>query len=291
MNKTHIDKLTVTAKSFLDKPKQERIRKCKEQVWIPYTQAKNILYELEELFDYPKKERMPNLLIVGDTNNGKSTLLNKFISLHPPFLDITNKIPIVKISAPITPSHNALYEKLLDELGIPYGISEAASRKEYQIKKVLQDVKTKMIIIDEFQDIFHGEIRQQRKFLTAVKHLGTDLQIPIVAAGVWEVQSVMSADPQIANRFETIKLNKWNPDINFAKLIASFESTLPLKEASNLHLKEPFNKLFDMSEGMIGELARIIQKASIFALQQNKEKIDLEVINSINFIKPSMRRR
>lgn len=287
----HINKLTPTAKEFLEKPLQERVLKSKEQVWIPYTQANNILYELEELFVHPKKERMPNLLIVGDTNNGKSTLLNRFRTTYPSFTDDTKKVPIVKISAPISPSHNALYEKILDELSIPYGISEAASRKEYQVKKVLKDFQTQMIIIDEFQDIFHGDIRQQRKFLTGVKDIGTDLQIPIVAAGIWEVQSVMTADSQISNRFETLKLEKWNPDKEFARLLVSFESTLPLKEASNLHSKEMFTRLFNMCEGMIGELARILQKSATFALKNGKERIDLDVLNSINFIQPSLRRK
>ncbi len=287
----HINRLTDTAKEYLNKPLQERIQKCKEQVWIPYTQAQNILYELEELFTHPKKERMPNLLIVGDTNNGKTTILNRFMNLHPDYLDITNKVPIIKISAPISPSHNALYEKLLDYLYEPYGVNESASHKEYQVQRVLTNLETKMIIIDEFQDIFHGDVRQQRKFLTALKHLGTELQIPIVASGVWEVQSVLTADPQISNRFETIKLDKWNPDKEFARLLVSFENTLPLKEASNLYEKELFKELYNMSEGMIGELARIIQKASVFALNNNKEKIDMEVLRSINFIKPSQRRR
>ena len=46
-----------------------------------------------------------------------------------------------------------------------------------------------------------------------------------------------------------------------------------------------------MSEGLIGEVARILQKASIFALRNGKEKIDIDVLNSINFTKPSMRKR
>jgi hypothetical protein len=291
MSTEHSQKLTSTAQFFLNKSIEDRIKKCKEQVWIPYTQAQLIMDELEELFDYPKKDRMPNLLIVGDTNNGKSTILKQFIDKHPMYLEGCTIIPIIKITAPIAPSHNALYEKILDELLVPYGISESASRKEYQVKKILQDIQTKMIIIDEFQDIFHGDVRQQRKFLAGIKHLGNDLQIPIVAAGVWEVQSVMSADPQMANRFETLKLKKWNPDIEFARLLASFESTLPLKEPSNLHSKELFKMLFDMSEGYIGELATLLQKASVFALKKNKEKIDVDILKSINFIKPSLRRR
>lgn len=290
MSKEHLEKLTSIAREYLDKPLEERIKKCKEQVWIPYPQALNILKELEDLFEYPKKDRMPNLLIIGSTNNGKTTLLNRFMLLHPMYLDIYNVVPIVKISAPISPSNTALYEKILDELLVPYGTTESSSKKEYQVKKVLEDIKTKMIIIDEFQDIFHGRMHFQREFLTAVKHLGNELKIPIVAAGVWEVQSVMTADPQIANRFETMRLDNWKPDINFAKLLASFESTLPLKEASNLHSQKMFTRLFDMSEGMIGELARILEKSAVFALQHDKEKIDLDVLNSINYVIPSKRR-
>lgn len=290
MDKVHLEKLTPTAREYLDKSLEERIQKCKEQVWIPHPQAVNILEELEELFRYPKKDRMPNLLIIGSTNNGKTTILNRFIAKHPMYLDIYNVIPIVKITAPISPSNTALYEKILDELLVPYGTTESSSRKEYQVKKVLEDLKTKMIIIDEFQDIFHGKVHFQREFLAAVKHLGNDLKIPIVGAGVWEVQSVMTTDPQIANRFETVKLDNWKADNDFARLLMSFESTLPLKEASNLHTTEMFMKLFDMSEGMIGELARILEKASVYALKNKKEKIDFDILASINYIKPSKRR-
>ncbi|AXX87844.1 transposition-related ATP-binding protein TniB [Malaciobacter marinus] len=287
----HYDKLTKISRTFLNKSIEERIKKCKEQVWIPYPQANNILDELEDLFDYPDKERIPGLLIVGDTNNGKTTIINRFMDKHPRYLNITNKIPIIKISAPIAPSHNALYEKLLDAYYIPYSTSDSASRKETQIKKVMRDVETKMVIIDELQDIFHGDMRQQKKFLAAIKHLSTDVQIPIIGVGVWEVQSVITADPQLANRFEPIEIKKWNPDINFAKLLVSFESTLPLKEASNLHEKDIFKLIYNMSEGLIGEVARILQKASIFALRNGKEKIDIDVLNSINFTKPSLRKK
>lgn len=290
MNDKHLEKLTPIAKEYLNKPLEERVQKSKEQVWIPYPQALNILDELEELFNHPKKDRMPNLLIVGSTNNGKTTIINQFMAKHPMYLDIYTVIPIIKISAPISPSHTALYEKILDEVLVPYGSTESASRKEYQVKKVLEDLKTQMIIIDEFQDIFHGRVHFQREFLTAIKHLGNDLKIPIIAAGVWEVQAVISTDPQIANRFETLKIKDWKLDINFAKLLLSFESTLPLNEASNLHSKELSKKLFDMCEGMIGELARILEKASIYTLKHNQEKITLDILNSINYIKPSERR-
>lgn len=286
----HLASLQPKAREYLNKSDEERILKIQEQVWIPYPKAEEALAALERLMHYPKKDRMPNLLIVGGTNSGKTSILNRFKERYKPYTEpFRHSIPLIHFSAPISPSHNALYEKILDFLRLPYGISDPASRKEYQVLETLRDVHTRMIIIDEFQDIFHGEIRQQKKFLAGIKHLGNELQIPIVAAGVHEVHRVISFDPQMANRFETIKLDKWKLDINFARLVASFETTIPLKEPSYLTSKEMLEKLYVMSEGILGELATILQKSAEFAINNKKEHIDMDILHSISYIKPSDR--
>lgn len=288
----HIDSLTKGAREVLNHTLEERIRKCQEQVWIPYPRANEILEELENLFNYPKKDRMPNLLIVGGTNNGKTAILNRFYSLHPDYITATsNIIPIIHFSAPISPSQNALFEKILDFLRVPYGVNDSVSRKEYQILNILKDIDTRIIVIDEFNDIYHGGSREQKKFLSAVKQLGTNLQIPIVAAGIPEVQRTLSADSQTANRFETIALTKWKLDKEFARLVVSFEKTLPLKEPSFLHKREIIVKLHDLCEGVLGELETVLQKAAIYALKNSKEHIDIAMLDSIAYHKPRDRRR
>lgn len=289
---THIESLTQGARDVLDKSIEERIRKCKEQVWIPYPKANQILDSLEDLFDYPQKDRMPNLLITGGTNNGKTSILNRFYTQHPMYTSPTNNVvPIIHFSAPISPSQNALYEKILDFLRVPYGVSDPTSRKEYQVLNILRDIETRVVVIDEFQDIYHGGIREQRKFLAAVKHLGNELKIPIIAAGIHEVQRTLSVDPQMANRFETLKLDTWKLDKEFARLVVSFERTLPLKEASSLHKKDMLVKLHDLSEGILGELEIILQKAAIYALRQGKEHIEIGMFDAIDFHRPRDRRR
>lgn len=51
-------------------------------VWIGYTQARTILSQLDYLLEYPAMHRMPNLLIVGRTNNGKTMLIDRFLELR-----------------------------------------------------------------------------------------------------------------------------------------------------------------------------------------------------------------
>lgn len=291
-NNKHIETLTENARKALDLPLRERINKCKEKVWIPYSKALKVVDELEELFDHPEVDRMPNLLITGETNNGKTSILNRFYTAHPNYTAILgNVVPIIHLSAPISPSQTALYEKILDFLKVPYAVNDSASRKEFQVKNILEDIKTSVIVIDEFQDIYHGNTREQSKFLAALRHLGNELRIPIVAAGIPVVQRTLTADPQMANRFETMRLDNWKLDKEFARLVMSFERTLPLKEPSNLHRKEMLVKLHDLSEGILGELATILKKASIVALKNGKEHIEIGMLDSIEYNRPSERRK
>src|SRR5438045_5639672 len=56
----------------------EKINNVKKYIWIGYPTEIMALEKLRELFDHPQRQRMPNLLIIGHTNNGKSMIIEKF---------------------------------------------------------------------------------------------------------------------------------------------------------------------------------------------------------------------
>ncbi len=60
--------LTVATAKALTLPNDERIERIRKPRWIGYPRSKVVLDKLEDLLVYPKMHRMPNLLIVGDTN-------------------------------------------------------------------------------------------------------------------------------------------------------------------------------------------------------------------------------
>src|SRR5271155_5675424 len=57
---------------------EERIWHIRGERWIAYAGAQRALSRLDELMLWPKKQRMPNLLMIGPTNNGKSKIIEKF---------------------------------------------------------------------------------------------------------------------------------------------------------------------------------------------------------------------
>lgn len=288
---SHLNKAATSALSLSDK---ERIKYLRSPRWIGYPRAKEILARLEDLLEYPKKHRMPNLLIVGNTNNGKSMIVNRFEQKHPAYDAInetTVKVPVLVIEAPPTPSESRFYNKILDRLFAPYKISDRPERKQTQVLTLLREIDTKVLVVDEIHNLLAGSSAKQREFLNVIKHLGNELQISIVGAGIKDALRAVNTDPQLGNRFEPLALPRWNESREFLQLLVSFERMLPLKKPSHLVEQSLSLKLLSMSEGNIGELSELLVRAAVMAVKKNHEKIDLKILESIGWYAPSQRRR
>lgn len=53
-------------------PADERVQRIRADRWIGYPRSVEALNRLETLYAWPNKQRMPNLLLIGPINNGKS---------------------------------------------------------------------------------------------------------------------------------------------------------------------------------------------------------------------------
>jgi hypothetical protein len=265
--------------------------------WIPYTKAEQVLARLEGMYSYPKRHRMPNLLLVSDTNNGKTMLINEFLRRHPaddnPDGDAIS-FPVTVVTAPPAPDEGRLYDYILSLISAPFREKEKASAKERQTIGMLERIGTKLLVIDEFHQAADGPSQKQQAFLNAVKGLGNKLRISIVAAGTDKAFNLLQSDPQLANRFEPAALPKWEMDYvetaPYLRLLASFERRTPLREPSNLTENNLAQKIHSMSEGFIGEIANILERASIKAINEMIEHINIDMLNSIDWIQPSDRK-
>jgi Bacterial TniB protein len=52
--------LVETLRPVVTLPADERIQQLRQPHWIGYTRSKRILERLEDLFQYPRVDRMPN---------------------------------------------------------------------------------------------------------------------------------------------------------------------------------------------------------------------------------------
>jgi hypothetical protein len=291
---TQVHHLNDSARAVLNLGTEERIQKIRNERWIGYPKAKSILAKLEDLLIYPRCTRMPNLLIIGDTNNGKTMLVQRFSKLHPAEDNPDGGgviAPVILIQAPPVPDEGRFYNALLEKLFAPYRPSERIDKKQFQAIKLLRYIGLKVLIIDEIHHILAGNLNRQRAFLNVLKYLGNELQISIVGVGTKDAYRALQTDPQLSNRFESAVLPRWELDIDFLRLLASFERMLPMKESSKLTDNQMASRLFAMSEGYIGELSQVLSRAAVHAVKNGNENIDLGVLRNIDWVPPSKRKR
>ena len=277
---------------YLDKTYEERIEYIKKERFIVYPSAKKILDKLEELLIEPNKTRMPCLLIVGDSNNGKTSIVKKFYKSHMPTDGIeTDAVPVIIVQAPPRPDVAMFYDAILDEILIPFKKSDSLSRKDAEITYYFSKLGTKMLIVDEIHNILSGSVARQKEFMNALKNLNNKLLLPIVLVGIKEALNATNTDFQISSRFKPMYLKRWNFNNEYKALLKSIEKILPLKKesaiAENYKLAE---YILEMSEGLLGEIIEIIGLSAICAIENNKEKITMEEVKNTGYVQPSLRR-
>lgn len=285
-------RLSANAISALSLPLDERVEYIRRPKWFGYDRANEAMNLLEDLLTYPKSDRMPNLLIAGDTNSGKTSLIKEFMRRHPPHDHPEGRaisVPVFFMQAPPEPDEGRFYDEILSLLFAPFRATDKKAKKEKEVLRLLENIDTKMLVIDEIHNLLAGPMNRLQVCMNAIRLLGNNLRIPIVGIGTKEAFRAIHSDSQLANRFRSISLTKWEYGLEFRRLLASFEHTLPLKEASNLIDKQISQELLRMSEGTLGELAAIISEAAVYAVRNNQEMITMKILQDIHWVLPSKR--
>lgn len=282
------------AREALDLPVEKRLAWIQRPRWVGYTRAKDVLGRLDELLVHPKTHRMPNILIVGDTNNGKTAVARRFEKLHR--AEETSggegvRVPVLVVQAPPVPEEKRLYTAILDALFAPHRPTRHTAEKQSEVLRLLRYVGLQVLVIDEIHHVLAGHQARQRQFLNVIKYLGNELQVPIVGVGIKEAVRAIQTDPQLASRFEPLGLPRWVMGEEFLRLLASFERALPLRQPSNLTEPRLAERLLAASEGTIGELVAVLSAAAIYAVRAGTEQIDDRVLTAIAWTPPSERKR
>lgn len=264
-------------RKFAALPDDERIAWIRADRWIGFDQAGLALARLENLLTYPARDRMPCLLIYGDTGMGKTKIVRKFERAHPPkFCQVTgvDRRPVVVAQVPSEPLERDLYRELLSSMGAPAMAGGTLAREKDVCRALLRTVGAKMIILDEVNGMLAGTYRQQRIFLNAIRFLANDLRIPLVCAGTDLARQALLTDGQLAERFEALHLKPWKNDAAFAGLLKSLGHILPLREPSDLTGPATRARVHALTSGVTARIFRLIETAAEAAVHSGRERLD-----------------
>lgn len=270
----------------------ERVQQIRADRWIGYPKAIEAVARLETLLWWPKKQRMPNLLLVGPTNNGKSMIIERFCRNHQPITKPDREhIPVVSVQMPSEPSPLRFYTAILAALGAPMRPRPRVIELEQLALSLLREVDARMLIIDELHNVLAGRSDVRREFLNLLRFLGNELRIPLVGVGTREAYLAVRSDDQLENRFEPFVLPTWEVNDATRSLLASFAAAFPLHQPSAIDTDDMVRYLLARSEGTIGELARLLTAAAVAAVESGIEAIDHRTLSMADYTGPTERRR
>ena len=288
----YLSHLHQTARRVALLPAEERLRHVRADRWIGYTRATDAITRLETLFSWPDKQRMPNLLLIGPTNNGKSMIVEKFRRMHPPVSHPDHEhIPVLTVQMPSEPSVIRFYVALLAALGAPLRPRQRLAELEQVTLGLLRAVGVRVLVIDELHNVLAGRGDARREFLNLIRFLGNELRIPLVGVGTHEAYLAIRSDDQLENRFEPFPLPRWQPDAEACSLLASFATSFPLRRRSPIATSPMAQYLLTRSEGTIGELARLLTDAAVAAIDSGEEAINQRTLLMADYLGPTERRR
>lgn len=285
--------LNETCNSIIKKTKQERIRFLEEDDIIEYPKVKKIHEILEHFLTKPKKLRTQNLLIIGEANIGKTSIVKSFELKHSSFtLEDSEKISIIVRPVLLAlASDNAdvkhLYISILEQFWTPFNPSDSLVKLRHQAYHLLRECNVQMLILDEVHHFLQGTPAQQRNVMNALKNISNSLMIPLVCVGLKDAELILTTDPQLSSRFDIIKLSPWELGVDFRGLLQSFEKRLPLKKPSLLYEKEKGMLLHLISQGNIGNLHRLLIECATYAIEHDIEEITVDIINKFKWVKPT----
>jgi len=284
--------LTVAAQRVAVLPADERRARIRADRWIGYSRAADAIAHLETLFSWPRKQRMPNLLLIGPTNNGKSMIVEKFRRSHPPVsLPDREQIPVLVVQMPSEPSVIRFYVALLAAMGAPLRPRQRLAELEQVALTLLRQVDVQVLVIDELHNVLSGTGPVRREFLNLLRFLGNELRIPLVGVGTREAYLMIRSDDQLENRFEPITLPRWDADEQACALLASFAASFPLRHRSDIASIDMATYLLSRSEGTIGELTHLLTDAAIAAVDSGEECINQRTLLMADYAGPTERRR
>jgi type II secretory pathway predicted ATPase ExeA len=194
---------------------EARVAHIRAERWIQHAAVDRLLNDLQDVFDQPPRERMENLLLLGESGMGKTMLIRKFERQNAVNFDKAAGVrrrPVVVMLMPPQPTESEFFNRLLEAIDAPSaGYWAHGNQLRTSAIRLLREVGARVLVIDEINSVLAGTPRQQRLFLQLLRFLSNDLRLALVGVGVPEARHALLSDAQLRSRFSDVELPLWTP--------------------------------------------------------------------------------
>lgn len=146
-------------------------------------------------------------------------------------------------------------------------IKKSYKKKKEEVIYNLGIMKTKLIIIDEIQNVLQGPYNKMTQLITSLKTLNNTTAIPIILAGTQDAMSAISIDNQTKSRFKPLELPNWNNDEKFFKIYNYYRSHVTFKKSIKSLSKLWTTNIYSWTFKWMYCVIDILKDASIYAIR------------------------
>jgi predicted AAA+ superfamily ATPase len=268
---------------------QERILRI-ELIYVLSPDLTDVFETIKYCHHYSRHYSEPKcLLVTGPPGVGKTSLAEYYIKNYPRIkMEEADEVPVLylKIEVPATPKN--LVAALLAALDDPAADKGSIGSQTRRFRKYLKDLKTELIILDEFQHFIDKDSLKVLKTISDwLKLLIDNAKVPVVLMGMPYSRIILDTrgNEQLKRRFSlrrAIEPFRWGETSgeqkdfrNFLKLV---DSQLPFNKRAELAGKTMAFRFYCATNGVIYYVMDIIRVAALSAIKQSMETITLDLL-------------
>lgn len=185
---------------------------------------------------------------------------------------VTITRPVVYVSFPPSSTLKGAAEVFLAALAGPAALRGSRTVLTQRIKEMLVDLKTELVIADEFQHVRDQGRKGKSEVADWLKDIIKSTGVPFVLAGMPETIEIIQADEQLHSLTEeptVLTAYDWEDPasrIAWRALLAKIDLQLPFAYRSELSEEETARTLFACTDGNLRRLRKILATAVYRAL-------------------------
>jgi len=141
----------------------------------------------------------------------------------------------------------------------------------------LQRLGTRLLIIDETNNLVIGSGAAQRKTLAALRGISNQLNLSLACFGTMEFLHALTSDPQVEGRVQPFQLTRLRNDGDYATIVRAVVAYFPLRRLSDVD-QAVVDRVHDVTAGSPGKTFRLLNAAAVHAIDTGEERVTAAIL-------------
>jgi hypothetical protein len=268
---------------------EERLAYIRKDQYVEYSVSREGVEKLEALFSAPDALSPEGLILIGESQMGKSAIIEELLKNHPANDNPNGDAAIVQVLKIQFPDSggNGIYGAICSKLNVTLPTTAKIDHYRDNALEIMDRIDVRVLVVDELANALTLKAPGQSQAMNQIKYIMNARRRPVVLSATKKAYNLIKADDQIRNRFTVHLLPNLAYGEDYQEFLMGWECLLPLRRPSNLGNAKLGKKICAMAGGHIGNTVKLLRSAASEAIKSGKESIAEIDLKSISWKRQS----